>query len=64
MRVRMNRAIELTAQAAASDSAAGKLLDCSERVLRIFTRRLLWKGERVFGVSVACWARGLLLVSK
>lgn len=43
----MNRAIELTTPAVTSDFAAGTLLDCSERGLRIFTRRLLWKGERV-----------------
>lgn len=43
----MNRAIELTTHFATSDYAAGTLLDCSERGLRVFTRRLLWKGERV-----------------
>lgn len=43
----MNRAIELTTPAVSSDYAPGTLLDCSERGLRIFTRRLLWKGERL-----------------
>ena len=55
----MNCAIELTTQVVANDYSAGTLLNCSERGLRIFTRRLLWKGERVTVYCVSADFRAL-----
>ena len=46
-RIPVNRSVELTTARAVNDYFDGTLLDFSERGLRVFTRRLVSKGDRI-----------------